>query len=415
MAKKLNKQDVKDLIKKLFIKNSIEENHIWFYKSMAKKELKEFINTNWWFTKWKVDLSFVSKQQWDIEIPKDAFWYNAILSDESINMNWYRILSSAWSEWFLKYYNDYEWSVYLQHDMEQPIGKTLSIWVDESTKELIATWYAYDDLTQNRISRGLVTDISTGHIPLEIKYINKDTNQELTPAEFEEMLWDMIDHMWVDDATWEDMKKAIAEMRDLRVETHTKVQIVEYSFVSVWSNTQARVRKINNAVETIDEEINDEVELVKDEEEEVIEENNEEIDWEHEEENQEENNENINEHINAENNLEEEGGTPEGKEDITPENPETVDDQEENLVEKNKVLQTQVDELTNKVVILEWEKTALKDEVETLKSDLTLIKGHQSGKIVVLDVDNEDNLKKVDQKVLQKEVTNYKNILNNGY
>jgi hypothetical protein len=47
------------------------------------------------------------------------------------------------------------------------------------------------------------------------------------------MLWDMIDHMWVDDATWEDMKKAIAEMRDLRVETHTKVQIVEYSFVSV--------------------------------------------------------------------------------------------------------------------------------------------------------------------------------------
>jgi phage shock protein A len=92
-----------------------------------------------------------------------------------------------------------------------------------------------------------------------------------------------------------------------------------------------------------------------------------------------------------------------------------VDDQEENLVEKNKVLQTQVDELTNKVVILEWEKTALKDEVETLKSDLTLIKGHQSGKIVVLDVDNEDNLKKVDQKVLQKEVTNYKNILNNGY
>jgi hypothetical protein len=74
---------------------------------------------------------------------------------------------------------------------------------------------------------------------LEIKYINKDTNEEKTPSEFQNILRDMIDEMYMQGKSWDEIKQAIADMREIRVETHTKVQIVEYSFVSVGANTNA--------------------------------------------------------------------------------------------------------------------------------------------------------------------------------
>lgn len=81
-------------------------------------------------------------------IPEGAFSFEAVLSDESINMNGYRILLSAWQEGFANYFSDYEGLVYLQHDMDQPIGKTLDIAVDEEQGILCARGFAYDDLTE---------------------------------------------------------------------------------------------------------------------------------------------------------------------------------------------------------------------------------------------------------------------------
>jgi hypothetical protein len=64
-------------------------------------------------------------------------------------------------------------------------------------------------------------------------YMNDETGEQLTPDEFYDMLWTRIDQLWGEGKTWEDIKQAIAEIREIRIETHTKVQIVEYSFVSV--------------------------------------------------------------------------------------------------------------------------------------------------------------------------------------
>ena len=49
-------------------------------------------------------------------------------------------------------------------------------------------------------------------------------------------------------------------MQELWVCTHTKVQIVEYSFVSVGANKNAEVKRIN-AIEKLDNEIPEDMEI----------------------------------------------------------------------------------------------------------------------------------------------------------
>lgn len=103
-------------------------------------------------------------------------------------------------------------------------------------------------------------DISTGHIPLEIKYINKDTNEEKTPDEFFELMRDMVDRMFDEGKKWAEIREAIVALQELWVCTHTKVQIVEYSFVSVGANKNAEVKRIN-AIEKLDNEIPEDMEI----------------------------------------------------------------------------------------------------------------------------------------------------------
>jgi hypothetical protein len=248
----MTKEQLKNQIAKLIVRNGWVEQNGAFYKSMPKKELKAYVNANGGFTKGKVETLAFDPSTVDVnDVPSGAFYFKAKLSDESINLNGYRILLSARSEGFQNYFNDYEGGVYLQHDMDQPIGKTLNIWV--TADELFAEGFVYDDLTQNRISRGLVTDVSTGHIPLEVFYINDETQEKLTPSEFQDMLRDMVDDMYDNRNTRDEIKEAIADLQEKYIQTHTKVQIVEYSFVSVWANTNASVKTIRqNTLESLD-------------------------------------------------------------------------------------------------------------------------------------------------------------------
>jgi hypothetical protein len=248
----MTKEQLKNQIAKLIVRNGWVEQNGAFYKSMPKKELKAYVNANGGFTKGKVETLAFDPSTHDVnDVPSGAFYFKAKLSDESINLNGYRILLSARSEGFQNYFNDYEGGVYLQHDMDQPIGKTLEIWV--TADELFAEGFAYDDLTQNRVSRWLVTDVSTGHIPLEVFYINDETQEKLTPSEFQDMLRDMVDDMYDNRNTRDEIKEAIADLQEKYIQTHTKVQIVEYSFVSVWANTNASVKTIRqNTLETLD-------------------------------------------------------------------------------------------------------------------------------------------------------------------
>ena len=349
----MKKSELKALLRNMILKQQVEENSLEFYKSMTKKELKAFVNQHGGFTKGKVQtLSFSPTEEEKNLIPEGAFSFEAVLSDESINMNGYRILLSAWQEGFAKYFSDYEGLVYLQHDTDQPIGKTLDIAVDEEQGLLCARGFAYDDLTEKRVSRGLVRDISTGHIPLEIKYINKDTNEEKSPDEFFELMRDMVDRMFDEGKKWSEIREAIVALQELWVCTHTKVQIIEYSFVSVGANKNAEVKRIN-ALEKIDNEIPEDMEIEN--EEQGDEQQPEESDWK------------TNDPETSENNLENEGGTPEASQD-TPESPENEDEEENTLSAEIEKLKADNENLNAENEQLKQDKENLSRQVEELEA-----------------------------------------------
>ena len=348
----MKKSELKALLRNMILKQQVEENSLEFYKSMTKKELKAFVNQHGGFTKGKVQpLSFSPTEEEKNLIPEGAFSFEAVLSDESINMNGYRILLSAWQEGFAKYFSDYEGLVYLQHDMDQPIGKTLDIAVDEEQAILYARGFAYDDLTEKRVSRGLVRDISTGHIPLEILYINKDTQEEKTPDEFFDLMRDMVDRMFDEGKKWSEIREAIVALQELWIQTHTKVQIIEYSFVSVGANKNAEVKRIN-ALEKLDNEIPEDMEL----------ENEENEQWE------QENTDDNKDTDTSDDSLENEGGTPEASEDIPPTDSENDEGEQNALSAEIEKLKADNENLNAENEQLKQDKENLSRQVEELEA-----------------------------------------------
>lgn len=368
----MKKSELKALLRNMILKQQVEENSLDFYKSLTKKELKAFVNQYWGFTKGKVQtLSFSPIEEEKNQIPEGAFSFEAVLSDESINMNGYKILLSAWQEGFAKYFSDYEWLVYLQHDMDQPIGKTFDIAVDEEQQVLYARWFAYDDLTDKRISRGLVRDISTGHIPLEILYINKDTNEEKTPDEFFELMRDMVDRMFDEGKKWAEIREAIVALQELWVCTHTKVQIVEYSFVSVWANKNAEVKRIN-AIEKLNSEIPEDMEI------------------EHEDQTGNEKWSAIEEDVEpSDDNLENEGGTPEASEDIAPTD-------SENEEEEKKTLSAEIEQLKSENKQLKQDKETLSAKIEELEAKQ---KHNNSRRVLIASTPKEELAIRTDEEI----------------
>ena len=361
----MKKSELKVLLRNMILRQQVESNSLDFYKSMTKKELKAFVNQHGGFTKGKVQtLSFSPTEEEKNLIPEGAFSFEAVLSDESINMNGYRILLSAWQEGFANYFSDYEGLVYLQHDMDQPIGKTLDIAVDEEQGILCARGFAYDDLTEKRVSRGLVRDISTGHIPLEILYINKDTNEEKTPEEFFDLMRDMVDRMFDEGKKWSEIREAIVALQELWIQTHTKVQIIEYSFVSVGANKNAEVKRIN-AIEKLDNEIPEDMEIEN--EKENDEQSEEKTDWV------------TNDPETSENNLENEGETPEASED-TPDSPENEDEEENILSDEIEKLKAENNKLQAENEQLKQDKETLSKQVEELEAK----QKHENSKRVLI-------------------------------
>ena len=360
----MKKSELKELLRNMILRQQVESNSLDFYKSMTKKELKAFVNQHGGFTKGKVQtLSFSPTEEEKNLIPEGAFSFEAVLSDESINMNGYRILLSAWQEGFANYFSDYEGLVYLQHDMDQPIGKTLDIAVDEEQGILCARGFAYDDLTEKRVSRGLVRDISTGHIPLEILYINKDTNEEKTPEEFFDLMRDMVDRMFDEGKKWSEIREAIVALQELWIQTHTKVQIIEYSFVSVGANKNAEVKRIN-AIEKLDNEIPEDMEIEN--EKENDEQSEEKTDW------------STNDPETSENNLENEGETPEASED-TPDSSENE--------EKENTLSDEIEKLKAENDKLQAENEQLKQDKENLSQQVAELEAkqkHENSKRVLI-------------------------------
>lgn len=286
-------------------------------KAMNKKELKAYINEHGGFSRGKVTaVENSSKPEW---IPEGAIYLEAEISDESENHNGYVIELEAWNKsWGLtKFFNEYGGKVLYQHNINEPIGKTLSIEIktDENWRKYLgATGYAYDDYTDKRLSRGLTSDISTGHIPLVIVYRHRETGEELTYEAYNEMLDTLVDKL-IDEGRnfgyiWDALENKIAEYQ----ERHREVQLIEWSVVTLGSNANAEVKVIKNSMEEAKEDFS--AEQLN----EAVEQDNPESPT---EENQEEKS-----NQDGENHLKNEGGTPEADDDTPPKDSENEDDGE---------------------------------------------------------------------------------------
>ena len=286
-------------------------------KAMNKKELKAYINEHGGFSRGKVTaVENSSKPEW---IPEGAIYLEAEISDESENHNGYVIELDAWNKsWGLtKFFNEYGGKVLYQHNINEPIGKTLSIEIktdDSGRKYLGATGYAYDDYTDKRLSRGLTSDISTGHIPLVIVYRHRETGEELTYEAYNEMLDTLVDNL-IDEGRnfgyiWDALQNKIAEYQ----ERHREVQLIEWSVVTLGSNANAEVKVIKNNMEEAKSEFTEE-ELNAS----VEQDNPESPEGENQEERLDQD---------GENHLKNEGGTPEADDDTPPKDSENEDDGE---------------------------------------------------------------------------------------
>ena len=287
-------------------------------KAMNKKELKAYINEHGGFSRGKVTaVENSSKPEW---IPEGAIYLEAEISDESENHNGYVIELDAWNKsWGLtKFFNEYGGKVLYQHNINEPIGKTLSIEIktDENWRKYLgATGYAYDDYTDKRLSRGLTSDISTGHIPLVIVYRHRETGEELSYEAYNEMLDTLVDKL-IDEGRnfgyiWDALENKIAEYQ----ERHREVQLIEWSVVTLGSNANAEVKVIKNSMEEAKEDFSPE------QLNEAVEQDDPEAPGK--EENQEEKLDQ-----DGENHLKNEGGTPEADDDTPPKDSENEDDGE---------------------------------------------------------------------------------------
>lgn len=206
-------------------------------EGMSKNELKSFINANGGFVKFQINAigDAVKGEKWtkyDNKIPYDAMKFEAIVSDGTLNMNWYKIDIKARDKQAIKFYmEEMNANVYYQHDMEKPIWKTLEAFVEDDHLKVL--WYVWDDTHSNgEIKRNLTTDISTGHITLAMEFEDEEGNR-ISEKEMEKIM---------NDANTREEYLALSEQYTPIV---TKLLWIEYSFVSVWANKTARMTSKN--------------------------------------------------------------------------------------------------------------------------------------------------------------------------
>ena len=354
-------------------------------KAMNKKELKAYINEHGGFSRGKV--TSVENSSKPEGIPEGAIYLEAEISDESENHNGYVIELDAWNKsWGLaKFFNEYGGKVLYQHNMYEPIGKTLSIEIktdEDWRKYLGASGYAYDDYTEKRLSRGLTTDVSTGHIPLVIVYRHRETGEELTYEAYNEMLDTLVDKLIDEGRNFGYIRDALQNKIAEYQERHREVQLIEWSVVTLGSNANAEVKVIKNSMEEAKEDFSPE------QLNETVEQDDPESPTE--EEKQEEKSDQ-----NGEKNLKNEGETPEATDD-TPSDSENDEEGEKSDPAENAGDEEQEDKYSEKertppqdnpepqtnssqeLVNLKANEIVLKKQIETLQAENQTLKTEKS-------------------------------------
>jgi len=155
-------------------------------KKMSKKQLKDYVNSNGFFTSALIQKNAAVPTALKDQIPEGAIYFKAIASNGELNRNGYIIRESAWKKAIAGYMENAV--ILLQHDMDQPIGRGLSAKV---TKEgLVIEGFIYDEHTNGRFGQGLFNAVSTGHLTEAVEFQNEKTGLVIDEESFRALPWD---------------------------------------------------------------------------------------------------------------------------------------------------------------------------------------------------------------------------------
>lgn len=337
---------------------------------LSKKNLKEFINENGFFFHVQCE-----------RIEKDAFEYseNAIKTSAKlpegdnivlfrgtatqkfkkgeVSRNNYKIDPAGW-DWANYKKNPI---ILLQHEREEPIGRTLEIIPHENGIDIVyyVDLLTLDEKNAHRMNTGLISMLSTGHLTKEIKFEDNKTGELISEEDF----WNL--------------PYSERGNYDLMI---SKAEGIEISAVTIGSNPDALTAKnsleifFNNLCEkklgkndVEEEEESEEAEEVKEEKEvEEVKEETEETEEVEEKEEEE-----------TEKQTEPEPTQQEGEKE-SGETPDAVSEAAENAVETNspdlvQISKEEVKQAKNAIEMLVAKCTAQQDEIASLKATLNSI------------------------------------------
>lgn len=155
-------------------------------KKMTKKQLKDYVNSNGFFTSAVIDKNAITPSSLKDRIPEGAVYFRAIASNGELNRNGYIIRESALKKAIAGYMENAV--ILLQHDMDQPVGRGLTAKV---TKEgVVIEGFIYDHLTNGRFGLGLFNAVSTGHLTEAVEFQSESTGKVISEEDFRALSWE---------------------------------------------------------------------------------------------------------------------------------------------------------------------------------------------------------------------------------
>lgn len=159
-------------------------------------------------------------------VPEGAIYFKGIASNADLNRNGYIIVLEAWKKGIKDYMQNPQ--ILLGHDQDKSVGRCTVMEITE--QGLYVEGYAFDDYTEQRFSRGLLTAMSTGHYTVKFDFINLKTGEVLTKTDFRRR-WD---EFW-------GLDEKDQNHLDNWVRRITETEIVEFSLVSIPANRKSLI------------------------------------------------------------------------------------------------------------------------------------------------------------------------------
>jgi HK97 family phage prohead protease len=161
------------------------------------------------------------------KIPLWAIYFEWVVSDETVNRYWEKVLSSAFKWQMKKFIKN---GVILNgHNSDEPIGLPLRVKINQKNQVEVGG-YVFDEYTENRVSKWLYRWLSIWFIPTEWVWEDKTTGEQISHKEFLKLISKA--------ETFEEF----FEILDKYMFVITKLDWLEYSFVTTPANKGTTIK-----------------------------------------------------------------------------------------------------------------------------------------------------------------------------